>query len=93
MGHRSLFPFTGGVIVSPPTRLIHAGEPGMRIRPGSLMIRLLAVFFGLMTAYGTYLNVSRQPIGEGPAAEESRPPVAAVETPGVPVQAPPSPVE
>jgi hypothetical protein len=54
----------------------------MRIRLGTLMIRLLAVFFGLMTAYGTYLNVSRQPIVEGEAAAgRSQPPAASAETP------------
>jgi hypothetical protein len=30
-----------------------------RIRPGSLMIRVLAVLFGLMTAYATYVNAGR----------------------------------
>jgi len=41
-----------------------------RIRPGSLMIRVLAVFFGVVTAYATYVNAGRQPISGAPAPVE-----------------------
>ena len=50
-----------------------------RIRPGSLMIRVLAVFFAILTAYATYQNVSRHPIDMRPASVKT----PALETPAL----------